>query len=428
MNKVPQGYKQTEVGVIPVDWNVRNLADLSSEIGDGIHSTPNYVDSSDYYFVNGNNLINSQITVNKDTKCVSENEYLKLRKKLSDKTILLSINGTIGNLAFFNNEKVILGKSAAYISLNESISKFFIYYILQDTTVNKYFKNELTGTTIRNLSLRTIRNTPIPLPPLPEQIAIAEALSDTDALIGKLEELITKKRKTKQGAMQELLTGKKRLPGFSGSNVSENSYKKTEIGLIPSDWGLVNVNDITTSHRQGFYTKENYVTEGTYLVRITDLLNPKINFLNMPKLNVSKKDFELYKISIEDFLFARSGAIGRYGIVYEDRLAVFGSYIIRFTFNNSKIINEFFGFLYETQVVMKQLLSITQGSSNININANNIKLIKIPLPTILEQTAIAAVLSDMDAEIEQLERKLEKYKMVKTGMMQELLTGKTRLI
>ncbi|MBF8278478.1 MAG: hsdS, partial [Candidatus Brocadiaceae bacterium] len=237
-----------------------------------------------------------------------------------------------------------------------------------------------------------------------------------------------KKRNIKQGAMQQLLTGKKRLPGFGSLNGKPNSCKQTEIGVIPKDWAMVKVNDITINHRQGYYTKDKYVNDGAYLVRITDLLNPRINYFGMPKLNISKSDFELYKIKKGDFLFARSGAIGRYGIVYEDVNAVFGSYIIRFTFDIAKVINEYFGFLYETELVLKQLLSITQGSSNININANNIKSIKIPLPTLLEQTAISQILSDMDAEIEALEQKLDKYRMIKQGMMQELLTGKTRLV
>ena len=147
----------------------------------------------------------------------------------------------------------------------------------------------------------------------------------------------------------------------------------------------------------------------------------------MPMLSISNRDFEQYKITKGDFLFARSGAIGRYGIVEDDINAIFGSYIIRFNFNEKKVLNNFFGYLFETQSIWEQLLSIIQGSSNININAGNIKALKIPLPIIEEQQAIAKVLSDMDSEILALEQRRDKTKALKQAMMQELLTGKTRL-
>ncbi len=265
----------------------------------------------------------------------------------------------------------------------------------------------------------------MPLPFKPEQETIVEALSDADALIESLEQLLVKKRLLKQGAMQELLTGKKRLPGL-GNEQSE--FKETAVGQLPMEWPVVEVRQVTRSHKQGYYTKDRYVDAGVKLVRITDLLNPRIEYATMPMLRLSASDHDLYRVHVGDFLFARSGAIGRYGIVYEDVDAVFGSYIIRFTFDSASLKNEYFGYLYETEIVWKQLLSITQGSSNININASNIKSILIPLPHIDEQTAIAAILSDMDAEIAALESKLAKARQIKQGMMQELLTGRIRLI
>ena len=201
----------------------------------------------------------------------------------------------------------------------------------------------------------------------------------------------------------------------------------TAIGIFPDNWEEVKVNDVTTSHKQGFYTTERYVDQGTYLVRITDLLNPRISFEKMPRLIISKRDFDLYRIRRDDFLIARSGSIGRYGIVYEDIDAIFGSFIIRFTFDTQKMINEFFGYLYETELIWKQLLSITQGSSNININANNIMAITIHLPPLPEQRTITTAMSDVDALLASLDRLIAKKRMIKQGTMQQLLTGKTRL-
>jgi type I restriction enzyme, S subunit len=212
------GFRQTEVEVISKDWNVRSLVSLATEIGDGIHSTPRYVKSSPFYFVNGNNLVGGSIVVTEETMCVSEAEYNALRKNLTDRTLLLSINGTIGNLALYRGEKVVLGKSAAYINVSDKVSREFISFCLKSRSTALFFENELTGTTIRNLSLQSLRNTPVSVPSTrEEQRANAAALSDVDSLIDALEQLIAKKRDLKLAAMQQLLTGKKRLAGFGGN-------------------------------------------------------------------------------------------------------------------------------------------------------------------------------------------------------------------
>ncbi len=175
-----------------MNWEVKKLEGVSDKIGDGLHSTPNYVEDSDFYFINGNNLINGKIKINNTTKCISEAEYYKHRKDLNDQTLLISINGTIGNIAFYNNEKVILGKSAAYITCNHNILKTYLFYLLQSKKIKEYFESELTGTTIRNLSLKSIRNTPILLLPISDQQKIASILDAADDLRQKDKALIAK--------------------------------------------------------------------------------------------------------------------------------------------------------------------------------------------------------------------------------------------
>jgi len=194
------------------DWEVKKLGEMTTEIGDGIHATPNYVENSDYFFINGNNLIDKRIVVTGNTKCVSKEEYNLLKKRLNSSTILMSINGTIGNLAFFNGEKIVLGKSAAYMCIKDGFDKHYVYFVLQSFAVKLFYENEFTGTTIRNLSLKSIRETPIQLPPnFTEQTRIATILSDMDAELSGLEGKLEKYRQLKQGMMQQLLTGKIRL-------------------------------------------------------------------------------------------------------------------------------------------------------------------------------------------------------------------------
>jgi type I restriction enzyme S subunit len=208
--------RQTEVGAIPEGWIIVNLEEITTKIGDGIHATPNYSNNGEYYFINGNNIRDGRIIITEETKNVDISEFKRYRKDLGESTVLLSINGTIGNLALYRGEPVILGKSVAYLNIRDQIEKTYLHHALQTDLVANQFNDGITGTTINNLGLGTIRNTQIALPPLPEQRAIATALSDADGLIGALDALIEKKRAIKQAAMQQLLTGKKRLPGFEG--------------------------------------------------------------------------------------------------------------------------------------------------------------------------------------------------------------------
>ena len=151
--KIPTGYKQTDIGIIPTDWDVVTLSEVTSEIGDGLHSTPIYSSNGEYFFINGNNIYNGQIVITENTKAVNISEFKKHKNDLGNKTILLSINGTIGNLALFEGEKVILGKSAAYLNTKNNLERKYIYYSLQTKQIALQFNNGLTGTTIKNLGL-----------------------------------------------------------------------------------------------------------------------------------------------------------------------------------------------------------------------------------------------------------------------------------
>ena len=159
-------------------------------------------------------------------------------------------------------------------------------------------------------------------------------------------------------------------------------------------------------------------------MRITDLRNHKIDFSEMPKIRVSKEVYQQYKLELGDFLFARSGTIGRYGIYNKEIYpkAIFASYIIKFKFNENLINNSYLGYFYESSYCTNQLKAITQGSSNININANNIKNLKICLPNLKEQEKIAEILSTVDEQIENTEKLIQKNEDLKKGLMQQLLT------
>jgi type I restriction enzyme S subunit len=197
---------------------------------------------------------------------------------------------------------------------------------------------------------------------------------------------------------------------------------------VPDTWKVLKVRDITKFHKQGYYTQESYTSTGKYLLlRGTDMQNPLIDLSTTPKINANNADYEAYKVLEGDFLFVRSGAIGRYGIAKKNLpKSIFGSYLINFRFSNT-IIQEYFGYFYESDLALNQIMAITQGGGNLNINAENIKALNILLPPKTEQKSIVKVLSDTDALIDALEKLIAKKEAIKTGTMQELLTGKKRL-
>jgi type I restriction enzyme S subunit len=193
------------------DWEKKMLVEITSLLGDGLHGTPKYTDKGEYYFINGNNFNNGKIIFKDSTKRVSVLEYEKYKKRLNDRTILVSINGTLGNVAFYNNEKIILGKSACYFNLKEGMDKNFIKYIISSPYFLKYAHKEATGATIKNVSLKTMREFKVPLPALKEQQLIVSKLDALSAETKKLETIYEQKladlEELKKSILQKAFNG-----------------------------------------------------------------------------------------------------------------------------------------------------------------------------------------------------------------------------
>ncbi|MCU0413598.1 MAG: restriction endonuclease subunit S [Ignavibacteriaceae bacterium] len=164
------------------NWQYHKLDTLCTRIGDGLHGTPIYSNGTDYFFVNGNNLNNGKIELTNSVKTVTEEEFNKHYIELNENTLLLGINGSIGNMAFYNSEKVILGKSAAYLNFKTNINKFYYYYF-QLKPIQKHFYNVATGSTIKNLSLQSLQELYVPVPVEKEHKKITAVLSSLDAKI-----------------------------------------------------------------------------------------------------------------------------------------------------------------------------------------------------------------------------------------------------
>ncbi|MBO0486280.1 restriction endonuclease subunit S [Vagococcus fluvialis] len=188
-------------------------------------------------------------------------------------------------------------------------------------------------------------------------------------------------------------------------------------------WEQRKVSDIVKFHKQGFYTKESYSENNKYfLLRGTELTSNKLVLNDTPKINATEKDYNDFKVDKGDFLIVRSGTVGTYGIVYDDIKAIFGSYLINFRFDMGIVTNEFFGLFYQSNVFKNQLNKIIQKSSNVNINAENIKSTTITLPYIEEQQKISSFFKNLDDSITLQERELELLKLTKKGFLQQLFT------
>ncbi len=204
------------IGQIPNEWKISRLGWISKKIGDGIHGTVTFEDGeTNFYFINGNNIKKRNIAIKDNTQRITERIYNTYKTNLTTHTILISLNGTIGNLAFYNNENVLLGKSVGFIELKEEYNREYIYYLLQANYIKTIFELSFAGTTINNLSLQTLRKTNVLLPPKTEQKKIVKYLdkkcAEIDGAIEEKKEQLDTLEQYKKSVVYEYVTGKKEV-------------------------------------------------------------------------------------------------------------------------------------------------------------------------------------------------------------------------
>jgi type I restriction enzyme S subunit len=184
--------KNVKDGELPKGWKVQRLDEITTVLGDGLHGTPKYTPNGEFYFINGNNFTDGKIEIKENTKRVNIEEFEKYKKPLNERTIFVSINGSLGYTAFYNNEKVILGKSACYFNLSNSINKYYIRYFLTSNQFISYANKNATGSTIKNVGLKTMREFQIPIPStIEEQQLIVDELESRLTVCDKIEETIS---------------------------------------------------------------------------------------------------------------------------------------------------------------------------------------------------------------------------------------------
>ncbi|MBN1663907.1 MAG: restriction endonuclease subunit S [Deltaproteobacteria bacterium] len=425
--EIPKGFKKTELGIIPSDWEVKTLGGVGEvKMCRRVFNHETQFEGTIPFYKIG--------TFGKEADAyISEDLYNNYRQRFSfpkKGDILISAAGTIGRTLIYDGTPAYFQDSnIVWIDNKESlISNNFLYHVFQ---VVKY---NTEGGTIQRLYNNILRSTKFLCPPTKaEQTAIATALNDADSLITQLEKLIAKKRAIKQGAMQALLTGKRRLSGFE-----QKRFKETDLGLIPSDWNLHILGEVS-------YMKGRIGWQGLKQTEFT--MNPDEPFLIT---GMNFKDGEIrwdevyhvpedrYQVAKEiqlkqgDVLITKDGTIGK--LLYVEQIpyphkATLNSHLLVFR-PIAKSYDPLYLYYNLSSSYFKNHIELNKsGTTFFGISQETVSKYLIPLPsTIAEQSAIGNVLSNMDAEIETLEKKLDKYKMLKQGMMQNLLTGKTRLM
>lgn len=408
-------YIQTEIGLIPSDWDCIKLGKLSNvtKLAGFEYSLyfNSYNDGGDIIVVRGTNITHNKMDLSDVKNIPSSTSNNLKRSKLYKNDLVFAYVGTIGPVYLIDeNDKYHLGPNTSKISVEKGLNPKFLYHYFTSSLLKKEIQEHTSVGAQPSLSMSKIRSFKIIVPTLQEQSLIATALSNADTWITNLENLLAKKRQIKQGALQELLKPKE-------------GWKIKKLGDISS---LITKGTTPTSVGKDFQKKGINFIKIESLQKNGDIIKEKVAFID----NDTHKLLFRSQLKSNDILFSIAGALGRVAIVKDEILPANTNQalsIIRLL--DETIVNyRFVYYVLNDEKIQKYINTISVQGAQANLSLLNISEFEIPLPLKEEQARIAIILTDMDIEIEQLETKLEKAKKVKQGMMQELLTGKTRLV
>lgn len=414
MNNIPQGYKQTELGIIPEDWEVKQISDFTSVVTGGTPSTQHAEYwGGDIRWMNSGEL-NLKFVYDVEGRITEEGLNNSSTHIIPAKCVLVGLagQGKTRGTAAYNLVSLCTNQSIAAFLPTDTHSSLYLYYVID--SLYDYLRLLSSGDGGRGgLNKQILSSLNIVLPPIAEQRAIAKALSDVDGLIAALDKKIAKKRLLKQGAMQQLLTGKKRLPGFTdewvkrslsqfGSFMSGNGFPVCFQGDKLGKYPFFKVSDFNNRGNERILMySNNYISEST---------KEKLNCNIVPSNSVI-----FAKIGAAIFLERKR--LSTKECCIDNNMMAFSP--------NEYIDANYICFLLQT-ISFGELVEATALPS---LGAKIVGSIILNVPkTLNEQQAIAAILSDMDKEIADLEAQRDKYCLLKSGMMQKLLTGQIRLV
>ena len=416
--EVRPGFKQTEAGVIPSDWNVKPIIDCC-EYADYRGKTPPKTQSGTF-LVTARNVRKGIIDYVESQEFVPSALYDQIMRRgkplIGD--VLITTEAPLGNVAQIDREDVALAQRIIkYRPKSDHLSSTYLKHYFLSDRFQQILDDHSSGSTAKGIKGRVLHQLPVVLPSPAEQLAIAAALSDVDALLGALDRLIAKKRDLKQAAMQQLLTGQTRLPGFHGD------WEVKRLGHLGSTFG-----GLTGKTKADFGEGE-----ARYITFMNVMSNVVIDCGTFEQVQVSLTESQ-NRAKKGDLFFNGSSEtpeeVAMCAVLLDVVRDVYlNSFCFGFRFHDGAEADGLFMAYYLRSNEGRELMkSLAQGSTRYNLS--KVALLKSPLrlPKLPEQTAIAEVLTEMDGELAVLEQRREKTRALKQGIMQELLTGKTRLI
>jgi len=415
--ELKSGYKQSEVGIIPEDWEVEPLGGMADFITSGSRGWAQFYSESGALFIRSQNVRDGRLSF-ADIQYVSPPSGAEgNRTKVKSSDLLITVTGnSVGNVALVEQayDEAYISQHVGLVRLKEPTSGAYICrYLSPGSPGNKQIASSQSGQSKPGLNLQNLKDFFIALPPTPcEQRAIATALSDVDGLLDGLDRLIAKKHDLKQAAMQQLLTGQTRLPGFRG------------------EWEVKNLKKIVeTPVTDGPHLTPQFFNDGIPFLSVNNLVANKIDLGDLRF--ISQQDHEVFSRKCKpqkgDILLGKAASVGKVAIVELTSefniwspialIRVSGSHCARFIY-----------YQLQSADLISQITLLTNSSSQGNIGMGDIERLTLKLPSHPEQSAIASVLTEMDAEITALVQRRDKTRALKQAMMQELLTGRTRLV
>ena len=409
------------IGKIPLNWNIKKLKYLSDSIGDGLHGTPLF-SKGEIFFINSNNIGNKFLTLKADTDTLSENEFQKYKqKKLNDNSILISLNGTYGNTSFYNGEKILLGKSAGFINLNSSQNKTFIRYYLSSLCCKIEEDLSLNGTTISNLSLKTLKNLHIIFPSNNEQEQIVSYLdikcNYIDEAINNHKIIIEKIEDYKRAFTISSVIGIRHNRVLQSSNI-------VWMPKVPKDWGIVPLRYVFGERKNkniGMIEK-NLLTLSYGKIKRKDintnegLLPESFEGYNI----VEKGDIVLRLLDLQnDWNSLRTGLVTERGIVTS-------AYVTLYPLK--KLNSEFFRYLLHSYDLKKVFYTMGEGIRQSLKYDDIARGLLLPIPSMEEQeeivNAIKEVEAKADASIVRHQQIIEKLEEYRKSIIYNAVTGK----
>lgn len=396
------------------EWEKVKLTDITTRIGDGIHSTPKYDEKGLVYFANGSNIRNSVLVFDENTKKINHEEFSKYNSYLNDNSILVSLNGaTWGRFGLYQGEIILPGKSLGYINiLDMKASKLFMYYQLQLKKIRRFFESEITGSTIKNLSLQTLRNTEVTIPRISEQEKIADFFKKLDQKIQLQQQKIDLLQEQKKGYMQKIFKQELRFKDEDGKDYPEwEKYKLSDLGETYT--GLSGK------------TKEDFgIGDNSFVTYVNVFNNLFAKKTGVEKVIVGENEKQNYVKSGDIFLTTSSETPKEVGMasiwLHESQNLHLNSFCFGYRVTNSKSLPEFLAISLRSEYMRKKITILAQGSTRYNISKTELMKELVYLPSIDEQKKIVTFYLSVGFEIELEMDKLAILKQQKKGFMQQM--------